>query len=520
MPCDAARAARDSVFWWLADPSYLIPGNDRRTEHLARGVGNHVLALYRGAATSIDGVIWFAGAVPHADSIGRFADHEAEFARTLGPWRWHRELSRFGMPDSFESLPDVDISAGWAIREGRGRGATTGTPNPTARSTIRAGARFFADCPRGFEPRELLITDLRPDLGVRPREGAANAGLYPPVVFTGYRWARPLWINCVRAHNSTALYQLTPEWPVTRHVLDTAVIIGIGAEGLNGGLPYREQYSPPYGPVSEIRRFQLARFPRGDSMLLVGTVAPSGRIARTVVPHPKSGPWRVGLIAASVVPPKSTRDVTIAEIRPDSLVSRYQLSVVLPARSILAGFEILTPDTTGLARMRATLPLSPWLTGATRISDPLLLSLPTGANLPRGVTLDSLLQFVMASTVINAGQNLGLYWEIQLGEGAPPGVDLDLTLSVERTDRTPGGLGAFLRSLFGRGRGTQLTSWKDSPAERGTAPGSRITGAVNVGTAQLEPGEYRLTLRAALSGAAPVLSMREFSIVKAGAQPM
>jgi hypothetical protein len=35
IPC----SARDSVerrFWWLADPLYLVPGNDRRTEHYAR----------------------------------------------------------------------------------------------------------------------------------------------------------------------------------------------------------------------------------------------------------------------------------------------------------------------------------------------------------------------------------------------------------------------------------------------------------------------------------------------------
>ena len=31
-----ARASLDSRIWWLADPSYLRPGNDRRTEHFAR----------------------------------------------------------------------------------------------------------------------------------------------------------------------------------------------------------------------------------------------------------------------------------------------------------------------------------------------------------------------------------------------------------------------------------------------------------------------------------------------------
>src|SRR2546425_3659332 len=35
LPCDQ-RGAFEERLWWLAQPLYSLPGNDRRTEHLAR----------------------------------------------------------------------------------------------------------------------------------------------------------------------------------------------------------------------------------------------------------------------------------------------------------------------------------------------------------------------------------------------------------------------------------------------------------------------------------------------------
>ncbi len=45
----AQRAALDRRIWWLADPLYLVPGNERRTEHFARRVIN---ALQDGAQSA------------------------------------------------------------------------------------------------------------------------------------------------------------------------------------------------------------------------------------------------------------------------------------------------------------------------------------------------------------------------------------------------------------------------------------------------------------------------------------
>jgi hypothetical protein len=44
-PCGPARDSVNAVFWWLADPLYSEPGNERRAEHYAR----HVLTTLRSA---------------------------------------------------------------------------------------------------------------------------------------------------------------------------------------------------------------------------------------------------------------------------------------------------------------------------------------------------------------------------------------------------------------------------------------------------------------------------------------
>lgn len=52
-------AARDSLerrFWWLADPLFLVPGNERRTEHFAR----HVVDRFQERANSAEAISWGA----------------------------------------------------------------------------------------------------------------------------------------------------------------------------------------------------------------------------------------------------------------------------------------------------------------------------------------------------------------------------------------------------------------------------------------------------------------------------
>lgn len=55
LPCEE-RAAFEQRFWWLADPLYILPGNDRRTEHFSRRVQDRMQARARSAF----GVRWGA----------------------------------------------------------------------------------------------------------------------------------------------------------------------------------------------------------------------------------------------------------------------------------------------------------------------------------------------------------------------------------------------------------------------------------------------------------------------------
>ncbi len=126
-PCEQ-RAAPDAVIWWLADPLYLTPGNERRTEHFSRHVVNRMQSNARS---------------PYAV-------------------RWGNDLEelllRYGWP------------AGWE-RDDTWRPADQATIRIIARHAPRSREflppRRFAETPSRIEPQ---AWDLDPD---RPRSGYA-----------------------------------------------------------------------------------------------------------------------------------------------------------------------------------------------------------------------------------------------------------------------------------------------------------------------------------------------------------
>ena len=69
----------ENRFWTLSDPLYLVPGNDRRSEHFARQTLNR---LFSDAAT------------PHRASRGRdLGERQLRYGRELG---WERKPPRSG----------------------------------------------------------------------------------------------------------------------------------------------------------------------------------------------------------------------------------------------------------------------------------------------------------------------------------------------------------------------------------------------------------------------------------------
>jgi len=124
--CDQ-RAALDRRIWWLADPLYLVPGNERRTEHFARRV------------------------------INELQDH----ARSAYVVRWGRDLEelvlRFGWPVGWERAP-----------------TTTAAPQPrTIAHNQRQSRDFlpparFVEAPNTILPDEWELDPDRPVTGYAP----------------------------------------------------------------------------------------------------------------------------------------------------------------------------------------------------------------------------------------------------------------------------------------------------------------------------------------------------------------
>jgi len=85
-PCDRRRALEERI-WWLADPLYLTPGNERRTEHYAR----HVLSRFQDQARSGYAVRW-------GDDLDEL------LIRYGWPAGWERNVSRRGYDGGGRSI--------------------------------------------------------------------------------------------------------------------------------------------------------------------------------------------------------------------------------------------------------------------------------------------------------------------------------------------------------------------------------------------------------------------------------
>ncbi len=119
---DSLRALESRV-WTLANPLYLIPGNDHRTEHLAR----HALALTRVDARNAHGMRWGDDLTEVLVRYGPVVAYEQERPRMLqmGPpsviARFHPR-SRGFLPPSDDFLDVVEIEPGeWRTDERRVR---------------------------------------------------------------------------------------------------------------------------------------------------------------------------------------------------------------------------------------------------------------------------------------------------------------------------------------------------------------------------------------------------------------
>ena len=263
-----------------------------------------------------------------------------------------------------------------------------------------------------------------------------------------------------------------PRWTSMRAARYRFTPVSAIVEGL-GALRYEleadltdERYTPgSYGPVFQVPA-QFARFREGDSLVVAAAA---------------------GL---DEVPLAAHETVFLVSDGPGSFPARLHASpgdtrpifrAVIANRPVAVGIESLDEHRTAARARGGLLALD---SGRLVLSDPLLMT-PTGPDLPED--RDAAVARMLATTTIEAGDELAVYWEVY---GAVVAWPLRVSLSVEG-DR-PGLLTRTLRALRLRSAPrVPAVSWTQT-ATMGVEP-----MALAVDIANLDTGEYTLRIRVA-----------------------
>jgi len=295
----------------------------------------------------------------------------------------------------------------------------------------------------------------------------------------------------------------------------------------------RTGYTAPYAPELHILETQVARFRRGDSLLVAGAFAPGPEEKRELGAAPRSS----GVIdlkaprsesrsdkqrrtdpfgAVREVPVPFMPDVSGENIQSGLFLidsesgKRYQVrgegpegafQLQVPNGHYVIGLEAFSPRAKKGWRDRHGLWQDPIVPGLAAISD--LLILQGGGEVPR--SLDEALPTALPAVRIEAGDAFKVAWELyglRVGESAR----VRIGVSRGRTSFV-GRLGEFLRFL--EPNEPVVMTYEDAgPDVLGT-----VFRAVELNLSDLEPGEYTLTVEIELAGREPMTVGRPLSIV-------
>ena len=287
-------------------------------------------------------------------------------------------------------------------------------------------------------------------------------------------------------------------------------------------------YAPPYAPDLNALETQVARFRRGDSLLVAGAFAPEEEDAVTDSRRQTRNPRIVDLRARRNEdrgdrqarlnpfgrPPEEPEPFIAEEPEPEGPVQSalflidiesgaqhevhgegpsgvFQLQV--PNGRYVVAIEAFSPDAKQAWRDRHGLWQDPIIPGLAAMSD--LLILAGGGEIP--TSLDEALPTALPAVRIRAGEPFKVAWELyglQIGESASVRIGVD--------QGGPGlfrRLGQFLRVLE-----------PDSPVvmtyqDAGPDVLGRVFRAVQLNLPDLEPGEYTLTVEVELAGREPMV---------------
>ena len=295
----------------------------------------------------------------------------------------------------------------------------------------------------------------------------------------------------------------------------------------------RTGYTAPYAPEFDILEVQVARFRRGDSLLVAGAFAPGPEEKKALGAAPRAS----GVIDLTTArnesrsdkqrrtnPFGAVREVPVAfmpEVSEQNIQSglflidsesgkRHQVlgegpkgafQLQAPNGHYIVGLEAFSPHAKKGWRDRHGLWQDPIVPGLAAISD--LLILQGGGEVP--TSLDEALPSALPAVRIEAGDAFKVAWELY---GLRVGESARVRIGVNPA-RTGLGrrLGEFLR-LLEPNEPVVMTYEDAGPDVLGT-----VFRAVELNLSDLEPGEYTLTVEIELAGREPMTVGSPLSIV-------
>lgn len=270
------------------------------------------------------------------------------------------------------------------------------------------------------------------------------------------------WSNPVVGHEPTPSFDVMP----SPRVLDDPT----AAHDDDWSLTARQtltRYAPSYADTLTPLAHQLARFRRGDSMLVVAAYD----VGSDTV-------WTRHALQAGLVLASSPTDADIARDTTDA-GTKGTLTALVPDRAALMSLEVFAPEARRAARARYGLAS---LTDSTILSDILLLT----PHAPMPSSLDDVLPAALGSATPAAGDTLGIYWECYAR--ATPTNPLTVRLRVVPAKR--GWLHGVAHAMHLASTATPIAlEWTDVGTPDG-APGR----AIRLGLRDLPPGRYTLEI--------------------------
>ncbi|TVP78213.1 MAG: hypothetical protein EA352_02410 [Gemmatimonadales bacterium] len=281
---------------------------------------------------------------------------------------------------------------------------------------------------------------------------------------------------------------------------------------LTGPREARTWYAARYAPDFRGLETQVARFRRGDSLLVVGAYRPDPGSAVVDLPGAApdrgdpfgstdpfgappaggedevAGPYRSGLFLV----PEDGGEILSVEGDQDDAV----FSLMAPGGRWVSSLEVLDEDGGAAWRARQGIEQRPLLRGQAGLSDLVLLR----EDAPVPDSFEEAVPLVRPGIRVGRGERFVVAWEVY-----GLGVEDDAEVTLAFTRGAPGFLervGAFL-GLVETDEPLSITFREVGPDEVDT-----VFRALEISLPQLEPDEYTLHLELSLPGQEPLVSSR------------